>query len=58
MTAVLAPAPGVDQDVIQEDLHELVDKGRENLVHHSHERCRGVAEPERHDGELKQPVLG
>ena len=47
---------GVDEDVVDEHNHELVEVLHEHLIHHPHEVGRGVGQSKRHHGALVQSV--
>src|ERR1700712_6034128 len=46
----------VDQDVIEEDDHEVIEVRSEHLLHQVHERCRSVCQTKRKDTELEVSV--
>ena len=40
----------LDEGVIDEDHHKLIQEIHKYLIHHMHEEGRGIGESERHDG--------
>jgi hypothetical protein len=57
VTKVIGPRGVVDEDVIKEDEDEPTEERPQDVVHESLERCRGVAQPKRHDQELVEVVV-
>jgi hypothetical protein len=55
---VIGPRRTVNKDVVKKDKHEPSEEGPENVVHQRLERGRRVAETERHDEELIEPIMG
>ena len=56
--AMFVVGVGEDQQVVEIDHKEAVNKVPKNGVHESLESGGGVTEPHRHDQVLKRPVLG
>ena len=58
MVKVFSQGGAVDEYVVEEDEDEAAQEGAENVVHQCLECCWGVAQPERHDEELIEPIMG
>lgn len=56
MFFMLLGAPGVNEDIVNENNDEVIKVIMEYLVHQSHESCRCVSEPERHHYKFILPV--
>ena len=56
MPLVLLQRLAVDEDVVEEDEHEVVEERAEGLVHQVHEGGGRVGQPERQHEELEVPV--
>ena len=46
----------VNQHIIDEDYHELVQERSEHLIHQCHKDCRCISQPERHQEKLKVTI--
>jgi hypothetical protein len=58
MSEMIRPRLAVYQYVIKENEYRAMKERAEYVVHKCLESCRGIAQPERHDQELIQAVVG
>jgi len=58
VTEMVRPSGAVNQNIIEKDEDELAEKLEEDVVQQRLKRRRRVAQPERHDEELVEAIMG